>query len=56
MLIKLIAADSNHYNIQVQNHALSRLSNIIVLDNKKLSINEVLEILTGVGNFTSTDM
>ena len=63
MLTKLILVNSNH--LQVYNHALSRLSKITRLsniiwiyitidDNEKLSINEVLEALIGVGTFSST--
>ena len=32
----------------------SEYVSMIVLDNEKLSINEVLEIVIGVGTFTST--
>ena len=62
MLIKLIVVDSNHfirykYKIThcLNSQTLSEYISTIVLDkNKKLSINEVLQVLTGVGTFTST--
>ena len=62
MLIKLIVVDSNHfirykYKIThcLDSQKLSEYILTIVLDdNEKLSINEVLEVLIGVGTFTST--
>ena len=62
MLIKLIVVDSNHfirYKYKIT-HCLDsqKLSEyilkIVLDDNEKLSINEVLEVLIGVGTFTST--
>ena len=64
MLIKLIVVNSNHF-IRYKCKTTSRLSNItrpsnliriyITIDNNdKLSISEVLEVLTGVGTFSST--
>ena len=64
MLIKLIVVNSNHF-IRYKCKTTSRLSNITRLsniiwiyitidDNEKLSINEVLEVLIGVGTFSST--
>ena len=60
MLIKLIAVDSNHlYKCKIthclDSQTLSEYISTIVLDeNEKLSINEVLEVLIGVETFTST--
>ena len=61
MLIKLILVGSYHfirYKWKVMHcldsQKLSEYISMIVLgDNKKLSINEVLEVLIGVGAFTS---
>ena len=64
MLIKFIVVNSNHF-IRCKCKTMSRLSNITGLsniiwiyitidDNEKLSINEVLEVLSGVGTFSST--
>ena len=64
MLIKLIVVISNHFT-RCKYKATSRLSKIIILsniiwiyitidDNEKLSVNEVLEVLIGVGTFSST--
>ena len=53
MLIKLIAVDSSHfirYKCKITQHVST-----IVLDNEKLSINEVLEVLIGVGLLTSAN-
>ena len=53
MLIKLIAVDSSHfirYKCKITQHIST-----IVLDNEKLSINEVLEVLIGVGLLTSAN-
>ena len=62
MLIKLIAVDSNNFirymckiTHCLDSQTLSEYISTIVLDeNEKLSINEVLEVLTGVETFTST--
>ena len=62
MLIKLIAVDSNHfkrYKCEIT-HSLDSQTwtdyiSTIALDNEKLSINEAIEVLTGVGPFTSTN-
>ena len=62
MLIKLIVVNSNHFIKQkckimhcLDSQTLSELILTIVLDdNEKLSINEMLEVLIGVGTFTST--
>ena len=61
MLIKLIAVDSNQfirYNCKTKHclgsQTLSEYISTTVLDNEKLSINEVLDVLIGVGTFTST--
>ena len=62
MLIKLIAVDSNHfirYKCKIthclDSQTLSEyISRIILDDNAKRSINEVLEVLIGVGTFSST--
>ena len=62
MLIKLIVVDSNHfirYKCKIthclESQTLSEYISVIALDNSgKLSINEVLEVLIGVGTFTST--
>ena len=62
MLIKLIVVDSNHfirYKCKIT-HCLGSqtlseyISTIILDDNEKPSINEVLEVLIGVRTFTST--
>ena len=61
MLIKLIVANSNHFKRYkckimdcLDSQTLSEYISMIVLDdNEKLSINEVLEVLIGVGTFTS---
>ena len=61
MLIKLIVADSDHFKRYkskimdcLDSQTLSEYISMIVLDdNEKLSINEVLEVLIGVGTFTS---
>ena len=62
MLIKLIAVDSNHfirYKCKIT-HCLDsqtlseHISTIVLDDNQKHSINEVLEVLIVVGTFTST--
>ena len=64
MLIKLTVVNSHHF-IRYKCKTTSRLSNItrpsnliriyITIDNNdKLSISEVLEVLTGVGTFSST--
>ena len=64
MLIKLTVVNSNHF-IRYKCKTTSRLSNITRLskiiwiyitidDNEKLSINELLEVLIGVGTFSST--
>ena len=62
--IKLIAVNSNHFmrrkcNTTSRLSNITRLSNIIWIyitidDNEKLWINEVLEVLIGVGTFSST--
>ena len=64
MLIKLIVVNSSHFirckcktTLRLSN--ITRLSNIIwiyitINDNETLSINEVLEVLIGVGTFNST--
>ena len=62
MLIKFIVFDSNHfirhkYKIMhgLDSQTLCEYTSTIVLDdNEKLPINEVLVVLTGVGIFTST--
>ena len=61
MLIKLIVVDSNHfirYRCKIRHFPDSQTSeyiSTIVLDvNEKLSIREVLDVLTGLGTFTST--
>ena len=62
MLIKLIAVDFNHFirckceiTHCLDSQTLSVYISTIVLDNnEKLLINEVLEVLIGLGNFTST--
>ena len=60
MLIKLIAVDSNHfirYKCKIMHCLGSQTSehiSTIVYDNEELSINELLEVLIGVGTFTST--
>ena len=64
MLIKLIVVNSNHfirYKCKTTSRLSSttRLSNIIWIyiaidDNEKLYISEVLEVLIGVGTFSST--
>ena len=62
MLIKLIEVDSYHvtrYKCKIthclDSQTLSEyISTIVLDDNEKLSINEELEILIGVGTFTST--
>ena len=60
-LIKLIAVDSNHfirYKCKIKCSLDSQTSeyiSMIVLDNEKHLINEVLEALTGGGTFTSTN-
>ena len=62
MLIKLIAVDSSHfirYKCKIthclDSQTLSEyISTIVLGDNEKLSINKRLEVLTGVGTFTST--
>ena len=64
MLIKLIAVDSHHfirYKCKIthclDSQTLSEYISTIVLDeNEKLSINEMLEVLTGVETFTSTSI
>ena len=62
MLIKLIVVDPNHFircNCK-STHCLDLqtlseyISTIVLDDNEKLSIKEVLEVLIGVGTFTST--
>ena len=63
MLIKLIVVSSNHlirYKCKTtsRNSNITRLSNIIwiyitIVDNEKLSINEVIEVIIGVGTFSS---
>ena len=61
MLIKLIVVGSYHfirYKCKIthclDSQKLSKYISMIVLDdNKKLSISEVLEVLIGVGTFTS---
>ena len=62
MHIKLIDVDSNHfirYKCKIlhclDSQTLSEYISTIVLDNEKLSINVVPEVLTGVGTFTSTN-
>ena len=63
MLIKLIVANSNYFTgykskitLCLDPQTLSEYVSTIVLDdNEKLLINEVLEVLTGVGTFTSTN-
>ena len=63
MLIKLIVVDSHHfirYKCKIMRCLDSQTSfkyiSLIVLDdNEKLSINEVLEVLIGVGTFTSAN-
>ena len=59
MLIKLILVDSYYFirdNYKttpcLDSQTLSEHISTFVLDNKSLSINEVLEVLTGVGTFT----
>ena len=47
MLIKLIAVDSSHFIRYKCN--ITQYISTIVIDNEKLSINEVLEVLIGVG-------
>ena len=61
MLIKLIAVDSNQFirykcktNHCLDSQTLSEYISTTILDNEKLSINEVLDVLIGVGTFTST--
>ena len=57
MLIKLILVDSNHvkrYKCKIMHYLDSQtlseyISTIVLDDNQKLSINEVLEVLIGVG-------
>ena len=64
MLIKSIVVNSNHF-IRYKSKTTSRLSSITTLsniiwiyitidDNEKLSINELLEALIGIGTFSST--
>ena len=61
MLIKLILVDSNHvkrYKCKIMHYLDSQtlseyISTIVLDDNEKFSINEVLEVLIGVGTFTS---
>ena len=60
MLIKLIVFGSNHfirYKCKIMHCLDSQTSEyrsvIPLVDNEKLSINEVLEVLIGVGTFTS---
>ena len=53
MLIKLIAVDSNYF--KRYKSKITQYISTIILDNEKLSINEVLEVLTGVGPFASTN-
>ena len=62
MLIKLIAVDTNQfirYRCKItpclDSQTLSDHISTIALHNEKLSINEVLEILTGVRFFTSAN-
>ena len=61
LLFKLIVVDSNHfirYKCKIT-HCLDSptlseyISTIVFDDNEKLSISEVLEVLIGVGTFTS---
>ena len=57
MLIKLIVIDSNHF-IKCKSKITRCLDSeyilmIVLDDNEKLSIKQVLEILIGVGTFTS---
>ena len=64
MLIKLIVVNSSHFirckcKTMLRLSNITRLSNIIwiyitINDNETLSINEVLEVLIGVGTFNST--
>ena len=62
MFFKLIVVDSNHFvrykgNIThcLDSQTLSEYISMIVLDdNEKLSINELLLVLIGVGTFIST--
>ena len=60
MLIKLIAVDSNQFirykcktKHCLDSQTLSEYISTTVLDNEKLSINEVLHVLIGAGTFTS---
>ena len=62
MLIQLIAVDCNHFvrykckiTHSLDSQTLSKYISMIVLGNEKHSIIEVLEVLTGVGNFTNTN-
>ena len=57
MLIKLIVIDSNHF-IKYKSKITRCLDSEYILmivpdDNEKLSIKQVLEVLIGVGTFTS---
>ena len=62
MLIKLIVVDFDHFvrykckmTHCLDSQTLSEyISTIVLDDNEKHSINEVLEVLIGVGTFTST--
>ena len=63
MLTKLIVVKSNHFIIRYKCKTTSRLSSttrlsniwiyITIDDNEKLYINEVLEVIIGVGTFSS---
>ena len=62
MLIKLIEVDSYHFTRYkckithcLDSQTLSEyISTIVLDDNEKISINGVLDVLMGVGTFTST--
>ena len=62
ILINLIVVDSNHFirckckiTHFLDSQTLSEYISMIVLDdNEKLSINELLEVVIGVGTLTST--
>ena len=62
MLIQLIAVDCNHsirYKCKIthslDSQTLSEYISTVVLGNEKHSIDEVAEVLTGVGTFTNTN-
>ena len=62
MLIKLIAVDSNRFERykckithSLDSQTWSDYISTIDLDNEKLLINEMIEVLTGVRRFTSTN-